>query len=102
MRGDECHRQAKLVPSVRNKPMHNARKVSKIRTLGEGLLRVKGVKLQRQNDTRLSGNDNKDEVLYNELKAWKPASGSKARAGYMKCSYNLNNKTRPVNSCESN
>ena len=51
--------------------MHNARKLSKIRTLG-----VKGVKLQRQNDTRLSGNENKDEVLYNELKAWKPASGS--------------------------
>ena len=51
--------------------MHNARKVSKIRTL-----EVKGVKLQRKNDTRLSGNENKDEVLYNELKAWKPASGS--------------------------
>ena len=54
MRGDECHRQAKLVPSARNKPMHNARKVSKIRTLEERLLKVKGVKLQRQNDTRLS------------------------------------------------
>ena len=56
--------------------MHNARKVSKIRTLRERLLRVKGVKLQRQNDTRLSGDENKDEGLYNELKAWKPASGS--------------------------
>jgi len=56
--------------------MHNARKVSKIRTLGEGLLGVKGVKLQRQNDTRLSGDENRDEGLYNELKAWKPASGS--------------------------
>jgi len=56
--------------------MHNARKVSKIRTLREGLLGVKGVKLQRQNDTRLSGDENKDEGLYNELKAWKPASGS--------------------------
>ena len=56
--------------------MYNARKVSKIKTLGECLLKVKGVKLQRQNDTRLSGNENKDEVLYNELKAWKPASGS--------------------------
>ena len=76
MRGDECHKQAKLVPSARNKPMHNARKVSKIRTLGERLLGVKGVKLQRQNDTRLGGNENKDEGLYNKLKVWKPASGS--------------------------
>ena len=76
MRGDECHRQAKLVPSARNKPMHNERKVSNIRTLGECLLGVKGVKLQRQDDTRLSGDENKDEGLYNELKAWKPASGS--------------------------
>ena len=48
-------RQAKLVPSARNKPMHNAIKVSKIRTLGERLLKVKGVKLQRRNDTRLRG-----------------------------------------------
>ena len=76
MRGDECHRQAKLVPSARNRPMHNARKASKIRTPRERLLGVKGVKLQRQNDTRLFGNENKDEGLYNELKAWKPASGS--------------------------
>ena len=66
----------KLVPIARNKPMHNARKASKIRRLGEGLLGVKGVKLQRQNDTRLNGNENKDEGLYNELKAWKPTSGS--------------------------
>ena len=58
--------------------MHNAKKVSKIRTLGEIFLRVNGVKLQRQNDTRLSDDENKDEGLYNELKAWKPASGSKA------------------------
>ena len=63
--------------------MHNARKVNKIRTLGEHLLRVKGVKLQRKNDTRLSDNENKDEGLYNELKAWKTASGSKAQEGYM-------------------
>ena len=28
--------------------MHNARKMSKIRTLGEHLLKVKGVKLQRK------------------------------------------------------
>ena len=68
MRGDEFYRQAKLVPSARNKPMHNARKVSKIRTLGKCLLKVKGVKLQRQNDTRLSDDENKDEGLYNKLK----------------------------------
>ena len=43
----------------------------------------KGINLQRKNDTRLSGDENKNEGLYNELKAWKPASGSKARAGYM-------------------
>ena len=73
MRGDECHRQAKLVPSARNRPMHNARKVRKIRTLREGLLGVKGVKLQRQNDTRLNDDENKDEGLYNKLKAWKLA-----------------------------
>ena len=77
MRGDECQGQAKLVPRARNKLVHNARKVSKIRTLGEHLLKVKGVKLQRKNDTRLNDDDeNKDEGLYNELKAWKPASGS--------------------------
>ena len=76
MRGDECHRQAKLVPSARNKPMHNARKASKIKTLGESLLKVKGVNLQRKKDTRLTKDENKDEGLYNELKAWKPASGS--------------------------
>ena len=46
-------------------------------TLGERLLKVKGVKLQRKNDTMLSdNNENKDEGLYNELKAWNPASGS--------------------------
>ena len=73
----------KLVPSGRNKPMHNARNISRIKTLGEHLLKVKGVKLQRQNDTRISDDEKKDEGLYNELKAWKSASGSKARAGYM-------------------
>ena len=78
MQGDECHRNEKLIPSSRNKPMNNARKESKIRTLGERLLKVKGVKLQRKNDTRLSDDENKDECLYNELKAWKPSSGSKA------------------------
>ena len=56
--------------------MHNVRNMSRIKTLGESLLKVKGVKLQRKNDTRLSDNENKDEGLYNELKAWKPASGS--------------------------
>ena len=76
MRGDECHRQVKLVPSARNKPMHNARKVSKIRTLGESLLKEKVVKLQRQTDTRLSDDEGRDEVLYNELKAWNTTLGS--------------------------
>ena len=56
--------------------MNNARKVSNIRTLGEHLLKVKCVNLQRQNDTRLGDNENKDEGLYNELKAWKMTSGS--------------------------
>ena len=54
MQGDECHREEKLVPSARNKPMHNARNMSKINSLGERLLKDKGVKLQRENDTRLS------------------------------------------------
>ena len=76
MREDECHRQVKLVPSTRNKPMHNERNMSKVKTLGEHLLKVEGVKLQRQNDTRLSNDENKDEGLYNELKAWKLASSS--------------------------
>ena len=78
MQGNECHRQEKLVPSARKKPMHNGRNmISRIKTLGERLLKVKGVKLQRKNDTRLSDNEKKDEGLYNELKVWKPASGSK-------------------------
>ena len=76
MQGDECHGKVKLVPSVRNKPMHNARNMSKVKTLGEHLLKVKGVNLQRQNDTRLSDDESKDEGLYNELKTWKTASGS--------------------------
>ena len=66
----------KLVPSVRNKPMHNARNMSRIKTLGECLLKVKCVKLERQNDTRLSDEENKDEGLYNDIKAWKPTLGS--------------------------
>ena len=76
MRGDDCQRQEKLVPSAMNKPMHNAKNMSRIKILGERLLKVKGFKLQRQNDTRLSDDENKDEGLYNELKAWKPTSGS--------------------------
>ena len=76
MRGDECHRHAKLVPSARNKPMHNARNMRNIRTHGECLLKVKGVKLQIQDGIRMSDDENRDEGLYNELKAWKPASGS--------------------------
>ena len=56
--------------------MHNARNMSKVKTLGERLLKVKGVKLQRQNDTRLSDSENKNEGLYKELKAWKLASRS--------------------------
>ena len=76
MRGDDCHRHEKLISSSRNKPMHNARKESKIRTLGERLLKVKGVKLQRKNDTRLSDDYSRDEGLYNELKVWNLASGS--------------------------
>ena len=76
MRGEEYHMKVKTVPSARNKPMHNERKASKIRTLKECLLKEHGVKLQRQNGTRLSNDENRDEGLYNELKAWKPASGS--------------------------
>ena len=56
--------------------MHNSRNMSRINTLEERLLKVKGVKLQRQNDRRLSGDENKDEGLYNELKSWKAESGS--------------------------
>ena len=58
--------------------MHNARNKSKVKTLRECLLKVKRVKLKRQNDTGLSNNENKDEGLYNELKVWKSASGQKA------------------------
>ena len=56
--------------------MHNARKVIKIRTLEERLLKVKVFNLQRQNDARLSDDEIKYEGLYNELKACKPASSS--------------------------
>ena len=76
MQGDECQGQAKLVPRMRNKPMHNVRNMRKIKTLRKSLLKVKGIKLQRKNDTRLSNDENKDEGLYNELKVWKSSSGS--------------------------
>ena len=76
MRGDECQGKAKKVPSARNKPMHNARNMSKVKTLGECLLKVKCVKLQRKNDTRLTDDQNKDEGLYKKQKALKSASGS--------------------------
>ena len=56
--------------------MHNARNKSRIKTLREHLLKVKGVKLQRKNDTRMSDDERKNEVLYNELKAWKSTSSS--------------------------
>ena len=56
--------------------MHNVRNLSKVKTLREHLLKVKGVNFQRQNDTRLSDDENRDESLSNELKVWKPASGS--------------------------
>ena len=56
--------------------MHNARNISRIKTLGECLLKVKGVNLQRKIDTSLSYNENKDEELYNEIKAWNPTSCS--------------------------
>ena len=56
--------------------MHNARKESKIRTLEECLLKEKGVNLQRKNGTRLSDDESREDGLYNELKVWKPTSGS--------------------------
>ena len=49
--------------------MHNVGNMNKIKTLREIILKVKGVQLQRKNDTRLSDDENKDEALYNELKA---------------------------------
>ena len=76
MRGDECQRQVKLVPSVRNKPMHNGRNMSKITTLGERLLKERGVKLLSKNGTRMSDDESIDEGLYNDLKVWNPALGS--------------------------
>ena len=45
--------------------------------------------LPRSADSPLSDDENEDEGLYNELKAWKPASGSKVRAGYMQMQLQL-------------
>ena len=70
----------KVVPSTRNIPMHNARNMSRIKTRGEIILKVKGIKLQRQNDTRLSDDEKKYEGLYNALKAWKQASGTRLKS----------------------
>ena len=56
--------------------MHNARNMSKIKTLGERLLKVKGVKFQMQNVTKLSNGERRVQGLYNELKSWNLASAS--------------------------
>ena len=69
--------------------MHNERNMSRIKTLGERPLKEKGVKLQSENDTGLSDDENRDEGLYYGLKAWNPASGSKARARYMQMQLQL-------------
>ena len=69
--------------------MHNARNMSKIKTLGECLLKVKCLKLQRKDDTRLSNDENIDENLYNELKVCKPTSSSLVRARYMQMQLQL-------------
>ena len=76
MRVDECHRPAKLVPRERNNPKHNAGDMNKIRTLGERLLQVKGLKLQQHDDTRISNDESTNEGLYNEMRAWKSVSCS--------------------------
>ena len=66
----------KLVTSARNRPKHNERNMSNIKTLEECILEEKGVNLKRKIGTRLSDDENRDEGLYNKLKEWKPASGS--------------------------
>ena len=63
MRGDKYQRREKLVPSVKNKPEHHARNMRKIKTLGERLLKEKGVKLQRKKSTTLSDDKSRDEGL---------------------------------------
>ena len=45
MPGDEFQGKEKLIPSARNIPMHNTRNMSRVKTLKEHLLKVKGVKL---------------------------------------------------------
>ena len=56
--------------------MHNERNMSRIKTLGERILKVKGVKFQRKKGTRMSNDERRNEGLYNKLTAWKPASSS--------------------------
>ena len=58
--------------------MHNARNMRKVMTLRERILKVKVVKFKRKNNARLSDDESRDKGLYNELKASKLASGSKA------------------------
>ena len=65
MGGDKCRRQEKLVPIVRKNTKKEKMYMSEIRTLGEHLLKVKGVKFYWKNYAKLSI----DEGLYNELKA---------------------------------
>ena len=63
--------------------------MSRIKTLRERLLKEKGVKLQRKDDTKLSDDERRHEGLYNELKAWMPTSGSEAYEGYMQMQLQL-------------
>ena len=65
MQGDEHQRQVKLVPSARKKPKHSARNMTKIKTLGERILKEKDVKLQRKKGTKLSDHKSSDEGIYN-------------------------------------
>ena len=58
--------------------MHNTRNMSRIKTLGEHLLKVKGFMLQRKKGTRISDDESRDEGLYNEIKACNMTSGSQA------------------------
>ena len=69
--------------------MHNGRNMNKIKTLGKGLLKENGLKLQRQDGTKFSSNGSIDEGLYTKLKEGKPASGSEARAGHMQMQLQL-------------
>ena len=66
----------KLASRERKRPKDSARNMSEIRTLREHLLKVKDFKLYWKNDTKLSGDERKDEGLYKEIKEWKLESGS--------------------------